>query len=129
MKKIILLAAFIIGSALAALAQGGQMAQKSPEQRADHMTKMLTKRLGLSPDQSQQIHGIYLSQATRLDSIKANVSPDKKTNRMTARTVVLSTHEHVMAILNDTQKKQFADIEAMAKQRKMAKKDTIGAEQ
>jgi protein CpxP len=125
MKKLILLAAFFIASASIASAQ---RAQKSPEQRADHMTKSLTKKLGLSPDQAQQVHSLYLTQATRLDSLKTNLSPDKKLNHMSARTITLNTRQQVMAILNDTQKKQFADVESMAKQRKMAKKDTIGAE-
>ena len=46
---------------------------------------------------------------------------------MTEKTILLTTHEHMMAILNDTQKQQYTDWENSMKERKMAKKDTIGA--
>ena len=123
MKKLILLAAIVFGSVLAASAQ---MTEKSPGQRAAHMTKVLQKRLNLTADQAQQINSFYLSQATRIDSLKANQSPDKKLNRMSARTITMSTSEHVMAILNDQQKQQFSALEASMKEKRMAKRDTAG---
>ena len=123
MKKLILLAAIVLGSVLAASAQ---VTEKSPEQRAAHMTKMLQKRLNLTADQAQQINAIYLTQATRIDSLKTNKSPDQKLNRMSARTITMATHEHVMAILNDQQKQQFTALEASMKEKRMAKRDTVG---
>ena len=126
MKKLMLLVAFVAASATFAHAQ---MAKKSPDQRAAHITKMLQKRLNLSAVQAQQANAIYLTQATKMDSLKRNQSPDKKLNHLTARTIMLSTHEHIMAILNDTQKRQYTEWENAVKERKKAKKDTVGARQ
>ena len=123
MKKLILLLALAATVALA----HAQQAKKSPDQRAAHITKMLQKRLNLTADQANQVNAIYLTQATKIVSLKANRSPDKKLNRMTEKTILLTTHEHMMAILNDTQKQQYTDWENSMKERKMAKKDTIGA--
>jgi len=123
MKKLILLAAIVIGSVLAASAQ---VTEKSPEQRAAHMTKVLQKRLNLTAGQAQQINAIYITQATRMDSLKTNKSPDQKLNRMSARTITMTTHERVMAILNDQQKQQFTALEASIKEKRMAKRDTVG---
>jgi hypothetical protein len=125
MKKLILIAAFVAGTAMMASAQP---AQKTPEQRAAHMTKMLTKRLGLTPQQSQQVNTIYLTQATRIDSLKANKSQDPKLNKLSARTIMMTSRQQVMALLNDNQKQQFTELESMMKERKQqAKADTVGA--
>jgi hypothetical protein len=126
MRKLILLVAFVAASATFAHAQMGQI---SPDQRAAHITKILQKRLNLTAGQAQQVNAIYLTQATKMDSLKTNRSPDKKLNRLTERTIVLSTHEHMMAILNDTQKQQYTEWENAVKERKKAKKDTVGARQ
>jgi hypothetical protein len=123
MKKIILLLALVVTVSLA----HAQQAKKAPDQRAAHITKQLQKRLNLTADQANQVNAIYLTQATKMDSLKANRSPDKKLNHMTEKIILLTTHEHMMAVLNDTQKQQYTDWENSMKERKMAKKDTIGA--
>ncbi|HZY35669.1 MAG TPA: hypothetical protein VFE53_03410 [Mucilaginibacter sp.] len=125
MKKLILLVAFMATLA-AAIAQP---AQKSPEVRAAHITKMLQKRLNLTADQAKQVNDIYLTQATKLDSLRSNLSPDKRLNRLTGRTIVMTTHQNVMAILNDAQKQQYTAWENSIKERQKAKRDTIGARQ
>jgi hypothetical protein len=123
MKKLILLLAFV---AVAAAAHA-QQAPKPPGQRAARITKVLTKRLNLTADQATQVNAIYLTQATKVDSVRNNQSPDKKLNRLTMKTIVMSTHQRMMALLNDTQKQQYTEWESSMKERKMAKKDTVGA--
>ena len=123
MKKLILLLALAATVAIA----HAQQAKKSPDRRAAHITKQLQKRLNLTAEQANQVNAIYLTQATKMDSLKSNQSPDKKLNRMTMKTIVMSTHQHMMALLNDTQKQQYTAWENSIKGRKMAKKDTVGA--
>ncbi len=105
-----------------------QMAQKSPEQRAHHMTKKLAKVLNLSADQSQQVNAILVTQTTRMDSLKANPAPDKKGNRLAARSIMLSSEKNITAILNDTQKQQFMDwLKAKKEKQKEKKEDSLGS--
>ena len=119
-----LLVAFL---AISAVFVHAQTAKKSPDQRAAHITKVLQKRLNLTTDQAQQTNAIYLAQASKMDSLKSNQSPDKKLNHLTERTIMMSTHLQMMAILNNTQKQQYTDFESAIKERKKAKKDTVGA--
>jgi len=46
-------------------------AHQTPEQRADHHTAMLTKRLNLSADQQPKVHQILLAQAQEAQALKA----------------------------------------------------------
>ena len=102
---------------------------KKSDESAAHFTKMLTKRLNLTTDQAQQINAIYLTQATRFDSLKANPSQNQRLNRLTMRSITLSTRQHVMAILNDTQKQEYTQWEEGLKERQKARRDTIGEKQ
>jgi hypothetical protein len=122
MKKLILVLSFITGLSVMANAQ---ITQKSPEQRAGHITKVLQKRLNLSPEQASQINAALLTQATRMDSLKSNRSVDKKANRLSARVIMLSTQKQVMAILDDTQKQKFIEWEKMRQEKHREKKDAI----
>jgi protein CpxP len=49
----------------------GQGAHKTPEQRADHHTAMLTKKLALSADQQAKVHQIMLAQAQEGQALQA----------------------------------------------------------
>jgi len=125
MKKLILLLALVVTVSMAHAQRGG----KSPEQRAARFTKILTKTLNLTADQASQVNAIYLTQTTKVDSLKNNRSPDVRLNQLTMKTILLATHVHVMAILNDTQKQQYTEWENSLKERQKARKDTIGARQ
>ena len=100
-----------------------QMTRKSPERRATHMTKVLQKRLNLSPEQASQVNTAFLTQATRMDSLKNNRSADKKANHLTARVIRLSTQKQVMAVLDDTQKQKFVQWEKMRRERHKEKRE------
>ena len=120
MKKLILVLSFITGLSVMANAQ---MTRKSPERRATHMTKVLQKRLNLSPEQASQVNTAFLTQATRMDSLKNNRSADKKANHLTARVIRLSTQKQVMAVLDDTQKQKFVQWEKMRRERHKEKRE------
>jgi hypothetical protein len=122
MKKLILVASFIVGLNVMAHAQ---ITQKSPEQRAGHITKVLQKRLNLTADQANQVNTAFLAQATRMDSLKSNLSTDKKENHLTAKRIMLTTKKQVYSVLNDTQKQQFAAWEKMRKEKHKEKQESL----
>jgi len=114
MKKLILIASFIIGIGFMASAQ---ISKKTPEQRAAHQTKALQKQLSLSQDQATKVHTALFTAATRLDSLKSNPSSDKKANQLSAKSIKLEAKKQVIAVLNDSQKQKFAALEKMRKEK------------
>lgn len=94
MKKfLVILAAFSFSAAavsaqsLPAKAAHGQhrmkadKANKTPEQRADHAAKSLTKQLGLSAAQTEQVRQLHLSRAKEMQAYKAQASTTPATKR------------------------------------------------
>ncbi|MDB5091411.1 MAG: hypothetical protein JWR09_5405 [Mucilaginibacter sp.] len=114
MKKLILIASFIIGIGFMVSAQ---VTKKTPEQRAAHQTKALQKRLNLSQEQATQVHTVFLTEITRMDSLKSNLSNDKKANQLNAKSIKLEAKKQVIAVLNDSQKQKFATLEKMRKEK------------
>ncbi|WP_151087324.1 hypothetical protein [Hymenobacter baengnokdamensis] len=55
---------------------------KTPEQRADHRTAMLTKKLSLSADQQAKVHQILLSQAQEAATIRAKYPAEAQRQAM-----------------------------------------------
>jgi hypothetical protein len=104
MKRMFLMLSFVAGISMAANAQ---FFKKSPEQRANHITRVLQKRLKLSEDQSVKVKSAFLTQATRIDSLRNNLSPDRKTNRRAAKLILLGTQKNVIAVLNYDQQREF----------------------
>lgn len=113
MKRLILAAAFILGVSCMANAQ--VVEKKSPEKRAAHITKALTKKLNLSEDQAQKVNTIFLAQAARMDSLRSNKPADEKARHLAFHSIKLDTKKQVVAILNDEQKVKFAAWEKMRK--------------
>ncbi len=120
MKKLILMISFLTGFAVVSSAQ---VNQRSPDQQATHMTKMLQKRLNLSADQTSQVNAIMLSNATRLDSLKSNMSADMKTNHLTRKTIMLATDQKLYTVLNDDQRKTYTELKEMRKEKHKAQKN------
>ncbi len=119
MKKLLIILSFLTG--LSAMANA-QITEKSPEQRAAHITKVLSRRLNLTADQASQVNSAFLNQATRMDSLKNNPSIDPKINNLTRRSILLLTQKQVISVLNDEQKKQFMELEKMKKEKHNEKK-------
>jgi len=120
MKRLIIAAAFVFGVSCMASAQ--VVAKKSPEQRAAHITKALTKKLSLSQEQAQQVNTIFLTQATRMDSLKTHQGADKKGNQLAARSIKLDTKKQVAAVLTAEQKEKFGAWEKMRKEKHRGKR-------
>ena len=122
MKKLILAISFVAGLVVMASAQ---MSHRSPEQRATHITKVLQKRLQLNAGQAQQVNAAFLIQATRMDSLKSNLSADKKANHLVARSIMLGTERQIVAVLNDSQKEQFMAWVKLKKQKRVEKRNAL----
>lgn len=125
MKKLVLVLSFIIGLSYVA---GAQIAAKSPERRAAQHTKALQKHLNLSQAQAAQVQTAFLTMATRMDSLKSVATTDKKQKQLMARSIKLETKKRVFAILNDTQKQQYATWEKIKRENHKEKKaeTTVG---
>lgn len=59
-------------------AKGDHQKNKTPEQRADKHTAMLTKKLSLTPDQQPKVHQILLAQAQEAQTLKAQYPADNQ---------------------------------------------------
>ncbi|WBO85657.1 hypothetical protein [Hymenobacter yonginensis] len=59
----------------------GDKAAKTPEQRADHAAKSLTKQLGLSATQTEQVRQLHLSRAKEMQAYKAQAGTTPATKR------------------------------------------------
>jgi methionine-rich copper-binding protein CopC len=121
MKKLLMILFLLTGITVAGHAQ---ITKKSPEQRAAHITKALSKKLNLTADQASQINAFFLAQATKMDSIKS-VSTDKKANHQAKKSIALNTQQQVMAVLNSDQQQQFTQWEQMKKEKHKAKKAQV----
>ena len=119
MKKLLVL---ICITALFSTVANAQTMQKSPDQRAAHMTKALSKRLNLSADQASQVNAIFFAQANQMDSLKNNPSQDIEGNKLARKSIAINTKQQVLAVLNDQQKQQFMELEKMKKEKHREKK-------
>ncbi len=116
MKRLILVIAFV--TSLGALANAQQKTSKTPAQKADHKTQGLQKKLNLTASQAKQVNAVLLTEATRLDSLKANTSKtDRKANRATRKAIAIQADQKMDAILNADQKKALADLKAAKKEK------------
>jgi periplasmic protein CpxP/Spy len=59
----------------------GDKAAKTPEQHADHAAQSLTKQLGLSAAQTEQVRQLHLSRAQEMQAYKAQAGTTPATKR------------------------------------------------
>jgi hypothetical protein len=111
MKKLLLIAGLLTGSALFANAQ---ILDKSPQKRASHQMKALQKNLALDASQSEKINNILLARANKVDSLKTNNS-DKKANRKALKLLAQTSEEKINSVLNAEQQKSYAKLKETKK--------------
>jgi protein CpxP len=93
----------------------GQGAHKTPEQRADHRTAMLTKKLALSPDQQAKVHQITLAQAQEGQALRAKYPA--KEQRQAHRQELKAGHAKYQAQLQAVlSADQYGKLTAMQKE-------------
>ncbi len=89
----------------------------SPEERANKRTKMLTKRLNLSPEQSEKIYTIILSQVTNADQIRDNSNGDIRQMRQNLHALGENTDAKLSGVLSQDQEKAYEDFKMEQKNR------------
>ncbi|WP_374949951.1 hypothetical protein [Mucilaginibacter sp.] len=121
MKKLLLMIMLLAGINMFAQAQ--TKVHKTPQQKAQHFTKVLQKKLALSADQSAKVNTILLKRATQMDSLKANkATGDRKLNKMARRKILSGADAEVKAVLTADQQKTYADLKAGMKEKMKARR-------
>lgn len=93
----------------------GQGQPKTPEQRADHHTAMLTKKLSLTPDQQPKVRQILLAQAQEGQALRAQY-PTKE-QRQAHRQELKAGHAKYQAQLQGVlTPDQYGKLTAMQKE-------------
>lgn len=120
MKRIIMMIALVLGVTVFANAQ--TKVTKTPEQKAQHQTAKLQKKLKLSADQSTKVKGILLARATKVDSLKQlAANGNRKALKAQRKTIALATDQQLKSVLNTNQQKSYEAMKA-ARKGKAAKK-------
>ncbi|TFF38038.1 hypothetical protein [Mucilaginibacter psychrotolerans] len=117
MKKILLMITMVLGISVLAQAQNKDRQKHNPQQRAQHVSVMLQKKLNLSADQTAKVNTILLAQATQMDSLKANKAGDKKANREAFKTQLQKTDGQLAAVFTAEQNKTYSAFKAQMKEK------------
>lgn len=107
---------FLAGTAVFAQAQT-QRVHKTPEQKAEHRTAMLTKNLALSADQSAKVKAIFAKSAASMDSLKATKGTDRKATMQSRKAIMANTDAGLKTVLNADQQTKYAALKANFKGR------------
>ncbi|MGF7078148.1 hypothetical protein [Mucilaginibacter sp. UYCu711] len=127
MKKLLLIAGLLAGSVMFANAQ---LLTKSPDKRVTHQMKALQKNLNLDATQAEKINTILLARATKVDSLKANTTDDKKANRQAIKALMQTSEDQVNAVLTADQQKTYVQLKETrkAKMKKRGGDQTTGTQ-
>jgi protein CpxP len=92
---------------------GGRMGRMSP----DDQLARLTKRYNLSADQQTQIKPILANQQQQMMALRGDSSMSRDDRMAKMKSIREDSSTKIQAVLNDTQKKQFADDEQKMQER------------
>jgi hypothetical protein len=138
-SKILMILVVIFTIATASWAQvratKGRHQPKSPEERAEMMTKRLSKRLELSPQQTQKLGAINKEAAVEMSFIRKEVEIkkaknenfDRKDYQSRAKAIQERREQQTIALLNEKQKAEYIKLktelsEKRKKRQEMRKK-------
>lgn len=107
----------VLGISVLAQAQNKGRQHHNPQQRAQHVSDMLQKKLNLSADQTAKVKDILLAQATQMDSLKANKAGDKKANREAFKAQLQKTDGQLAAVFTADQNKTYSEFKAQMKEK------------
>lgn len=123
MKKIIFTVMLFISMGTMAFAQQDKSdrVRKTPEQRAQHLTDALDKKLALNADQKSKIYAISLD---GLKNWKQSHSGGQKPDRAAMKAELEKRDAEISAVLNDQQKKGYQEwkVEKMKSMKKHGKR-------
>ena len=120
MRKLFLILMLSAGTGVFAQAQ--TKTPKNPEQRAQHMTQALTKKLALNADQAAKVNTIFVKRAVQMDSLKAHRSADRKVNMQARKAIADKTNTDLKSVLTADQQNQYAGLKANFKGRMHGKR-------
>lgn len=127
MKKIILTALLFAGLATTGFSQERpgkhQREHKTPEQRAQHMTEALSKKLSLNDNQKNEIYKINLERAKEMEKLHSSNQKRDKKDFEQGKKLFEESDKKISKVLNNDQRKQYEDLKA---QRKEHAKDRKG---
>lgn len=114
MKRIVMMIALVLGVTVFANAQ--TRVTKTPEQKAQHQTVRLQKKLKLTADQSTKVKGILLARATKVDSLKQLVANgNRKALRAQRKNIAQATDQQLKSVFNANQQKSYEAFKAARK--------------
>jgi hypothetical protein len=91
-----------------------QRVHKSPEERAQKMTDVLTNKLSLSEAQKTQIYQINLERAQAMEKLKAD---KKEIDRSQVKAQFEASDKKIIAVLNESQRVSYAQFKEDRKEK------------
>jgi hypothetical protein len=108
MKKLLFTGALLITLGGAAIAQTeGAKAHKTPEERAQHATDVLAKKLSLTDDQKSKVYAINLESFNKWKDAKAAGDHQDKSARKAS---MEERDQKINGVLNDAQRKSYQEL-------------------
>ena len=107
----------------AAAQQGGHRQPPTPDEQVARMTK----RYNLSADQQTQIKPIVADAQQKMMALRGDTSMSRDDKMAKMKSIHEDSNTKIQAILNDTQKQQFAQDQQRMEQRMMQRGGGAGA--
>lgn len=111
MKKLILGLALAAGLFTTASAQDQAPEGRTPQERADRLTAMMTKRLELTPDQSEKVRTINLKYADQAKAVHEERKQDKGAQPGALKDMKASKDAELKQVLNPEQYTKWMEME------------------
>ncbi|MGY4386580.1 protein CpxP [Pedobacter sp. UYP24] len=119
MRKLILTAAVFIGMGTMAFAQKAEKQHKTPEEKAQHATDVLDKKLSLTADQKSKVYALNLAE---IKKIKATHVKGEKKDPAVMKAAFDERDSKINSILNDKQRVTYKAFRDKKQQEKKAHK-------
>ena len=101
-----------------------QQTIKSPEERAQKLAAIVSKKLELNSGQSDKIYGVFLAQAQQFDELRANKPASKDELRQSVMNIRNQTDSQMQTILSSEQYQKFQDLKQKFRERLKNKKQS-----
>ncbi|HEV7348598.1 DUF4890 domain-containing protein [Telluribacter sp.] len=109
MKKVLLAMMLLVVSMTAFAQRGG--GDRTPEQRAENQTKLMTEKLGLSEKQQKQVYTLNLNRGQKMQALR------ESQNREGMRAEQENFRKELSAILTPDQQEKYKAMQQEMRQR------------
>jgi hypothetical protein len=119
-----MLASFLFSLCVLAQAQPNspQKQPAPPTKRAANEVRVLQEKLNLTQDQVLKCNVLILNRSILVDSLKANPSGNRRSDRQSLKAALQDTDQQINAQLTDDQKKLYQQWKEEKKERRREKK-------